>query len=120
MNRATILDTARQAVTTDRAATHGNAENGFALIGALWSADLGVTINATDVARLMVLFKAARAKANPGHADNWVDAAGYAACGGEIATAAPEHAKQHAHYLGLGETQGPSGDAPMKSGGVVG
>ena len=26
-----------------------------------------------------------RAKANPAHADNWVDGCGYLACGGEIA-----------------------------------
>lgn len=86
INRADILDTAKAHITKDRAATHGDAESNFTLIGALWSADLGVTITATDVARLMVLFKAARAKGNPAHADNWVDAAGYAACGGEIAT----------------------------------
>lgn len=85
MTRAEILNTALAAVTVDRAATHGNAENGFSLIGALWSADLGVQIGAVDVARLMVLFKMARAKGNPAHADNWVDAAGYAACGGEVA-----------------------------------
>ena len=27
-----------------------------------------------------------RDKANPGHADSWIDGAGYLACGGEIAT----------------------------------
>ena len=85
MKRAEILDAAKQAVTVDRAATHGNAEDGFALIAALWSADLGIALSAIDVARLMVLFKMARAKGNPGHLDNWTDAAGYAACGGEIA-----------------------------------
>ena len=89
MNRAAILDTAKTYVTKDRAAAHGDAESNFAMIGALWSADLGVTIRAADVARLMVLFKAARIKANPGNPDSWIDAAGYAACGGEIATALP-------------------------------
>ena len=88
MNRSEILGTAKSHITKDRAATHGDAESNFALIGALWSADLGVTIGAADVARMMVLFKAARAKANPAHADNWIDLAGYAACGGEIATQA--------------------------------
>ena len=90
MIRATMLDTAKQAVTVDRAATHGNAEHGFATIAALWSADMGIRFTATDVARLMVLLKIARAKANPGHADSWVDMAGYAACGCEIATEANE------------------------------
>lgn len=84
MTRAEILATASECVTRDRAATHGNAENSFERIAALWSADLGIPLDALDVARMMVLFKVARAKANPGHADNWIDMAGYAALGGEI------------------------------------
>jgi hypothetical protein len=35
---------------------------------------------------MMVLLKAARAKSNPQHVDNYVDAAGYAACAAECAT----------------------------------
>jgi hypothetical protein len=35
---------------------------------------------------MMTLLKLARAKANPAHADNWIDGCGYLACGGEIAT----------------------------------
>jgi hypothetical protein len=88
MNRADFLDTARGYVTRDRAAMHGRAENTFAAIAALWSADLGIPITPTDVGRLMVLFKMARAKGNPGHADNWIDAAGYAALAGELADGA--------------------------------
>lgn len=85
MNRAEILDHARQAITVDRAATHGEAEDCFGLIADLWSADLGVPLTAVDVARLMVLFKLARAKGNPEHADSWIDAVGYAAIAGEMA-----------------------------------
>jgi hypothetical protein len=91
MTRAEILDHARQAITVDRAATHGEAEDTFALIAALWSADLGVQLKAVDVARLMVLFKLARAKRNPGHADSWVDMAGYAAIAGELAGMSRSH-----------------------------
>lgn len=83
--RARVLDAARQAVTVDRAATHGDLEDSFGLIAALWSADLGIALTACDVARLMALLKVARAKGNPGHQDNWVDLAGYAACGGALA-----------------------------------
>lgn len=86
MTRAEILDAARQAVTVDRAATHGNAEDGFALIASLWGAYLGDEIGTADVASMMVLLKVARIQSNPAHADNWVDVAGYAACGGEIST----------------------------------
>ncbi|WP_181164673.1 DUF6378 domain-containing protein [Amaricoccus solimangrovi] len=86
--RAALLDQARDAVTRDRAATHGRAEDSFASIAALWSAHLGIAISAPDVAQLMVLLKLARAKGNPGHADNWIDMAGYAAIGGELGGAA--------------------------------
>ena len=89
MNRTDILDAARQAITVDRAATHGEAENTFGLIAAYWSAHLDCEVTAGDVAQLMVLFKVARMKANPGHADNYVDAVGYAAIAGELADPVP-------------------------------
>lgn len=85
MSRADILAQASRIVTKDRAATHGAAEDSFALIGALWSVWLGQPVSSVDVAVMMDLLKTARIKANPGHADNWIDKAGYAACGGEIA-----------------------------------
>jgi hypothetical protein len=78
MTRAEILDHARQAITVDRTATHGEAEDCFGLIA-------GVPLTAVDVARLMVLFKLARFKGNPGHADNATDMVGYAAIAGELA-----------------------------------
>lgn len=84
--RAEILDTARDAVTRDRAATHGPAERTFTAIAELWSVYLDMPVNDADVANLMILLKVARARGNPGHADNWVDIAGYAACGGELAS----------------------------------
>lgn len=86
MNRAEILDTAKQYVTVDRADTHGDAESNFGLIAAYWSAHLDAYVGAEDVAIMMTLMKLARAKAKPGHADNWIDGCGYLACGGEIAT----------------------------------
>jgi hypothetical protein len=86
MNRSDILDTAKQYVNVDRAGTHGDAESNFGLIAAYWSAHLDAYVGPEDVAIMMTLLKLARAKANPGHADNWVDGCGYLACGGEIAT----------------------------------
>ena len=87
MKRADILTTASEYVTTDRAATHGNAEDNFLRTAELWNAYLGVdNISATDVAVMLALLKVARIKQNPNHTDNWIDIAGYAACGGEIAT----------------------------------
>ena len=85
--RAAILDQARQAVTRDRAATHGAVEASFAQIAAIWSVRLGVPVTPAQVAILLVDLKTVRAWGNPGHADNWIDIAGYAACGGELAGA---------------------------------
>jgi hypothetical protein len=86
MKRAEILETARDYVTRDRAATHGDMERNFDLIAAYWSIHLDAEVTATDVAIMMALLKVARLKSNVGNADNWVDGCGYLACGGEIGT----------------------------------
>lgn len=85
MNRAEILDTAKEVITNDRQATHGSAEDNFGLIAAYWSAHLGRNIKPHDVAVMMTLLKLARAKSNPKHIDNWIDGCGYLALGGETA-----------------------------------
>lgn len=85
VNRAKILDTAKEYVTKDRAATHGDAERNFGLIAAYWSAHLNRNISPHDVAVMMTLLKLARAKSNPKHVDNWIDGCGYLALGGEAA-----------------------------------
>lgn len=87
LTRADILDVAKRAVTKDRAATHGALENSFAGIAAIWSARLGVTVTPAQVSIMMVDLKTVRAWGNPAHGDNWVDIAGYAACGGELSGA---------------------------------
>lgn len=84
-DRLTILDAAAQAVTVDRAATHGQPEDTFGAIARVWSARLGVTLRSDQVAVMLVDLKTCRAWGNPFHSDNWVDMAGYAACGGELA-----------------------------------
>lgn len=83
--RTRILNEAEIAVTVDRAATHGSAEDSFSQIAALWAARLGVPITSAQVAILLIDLKTVRAWGNARHADNWVDIAGYAACGGEVA-----------------------------------
>jgi ABC-type sulfate transport system substrate-binding protein len=85
VNRADILDTAKDFITKDRAATHGDAERNFGLIAAYWSAHLNKNIKPHDVAVMMTLMKLARAKSNPKHIDNWIDGCGYLALGGEAA-----------------------------------
>ena len=90
MNRADILNTARDCVTRDRAATHGEAEDNFTWIAGHWNwwlqdkLEPGASITPYDVAQMMVGFKQARAKGNPAFHDNAIDAVGYSALAGEI------------------------------------
>lgn len=87
MDKVSIIEAAHNAITKDRAATHGDAEQSFSKIADYWSAYLGWELTPFDVAQMMVLFKIARAQGNPNHADNFVDQVGYAALAGEIADA---------------------------------
>ncbi len=84
--RGDILDTAKKYVTKDRASDHGDMEDNFKMIADFWSTYLGVDVKTHDVGVMMNLLKVARIKSNPEHPDNWVDGAGYMACGGEIAS----------------------------------
>ena len=86
VTRGQVLDTAKEYVTKDRAADHGDMEDNFQRIAVYWNAHLGLIdfIKTKDVAAMMALLKIARIHSNPTHMDNWVDACGYMACGGEI------------------------------------
>lgn len=86
VTRTELLDQCKEIVTKDREAQHGNPEDSFHLIGCLWSAYLGVQVLPKDVAIMMILLKVARLTGNAQNADSWLDVAGYAACGCEIAT----------------------------------
>ena len=87
--RATILREAEQCVCGHREQDYGSPEDNFARIAGLWSAYLHAEISALDVAMLMALLKIARVKGGQTH-DSFVDLAGYAACGGEIAERSKE------------------------------
>lgn len=93
-DRAGILDTAKAYITKDRAATHGGAEDSFRIIAGGWQWYLDNRkpgpLDAVDIAIMMAIFKVARATTNRGHTDNWIDMAGYAGCGGEIAAQPPK------------------------------
>ena len=92
--RAQILDEAALCILNDRNAAHGEPEDTFPIITRLWDTYLsarGYTLHsgllqAHDVAAMMVLFKIARHSSNPKLRDNAVDAVGYAAIMGELAT----------------------------------
>lgn len=84
MTRKEILETAAKCVCGDREQDYGNPEHSFDTIARLWTAYLDYHFTSLDVAIMMALLKIARIKTGHGKMDNWVDLAGYAACGGEI------------------------------------
>lgn len=98
MKRAEILSAAEKCVCGQREQDYGTPENNFETIGLLWSVYLNAShpeytkafplngITAKDVAAMMSLLKIARI-ATSDNPDSYIDLAGYAACGGEIATA---------------------------------
>jgi len=88
--RSEILDTAKEYVTKDRAATHGDMESNLTTIAELWGVYLERHVDPSDVAVMMTMLKIARIKSNPRNADNWLDACGYMACGGELSADKPE------------------------------
>lgn len=89
MTRETILEAARNLVCGDREQDYGSPENNFQTIANLWIDYLQgkgypVDIEPQDVACMLALLKIARIATGHAKADNWIDLAGYAACGGEI------------------------------------
>ena len=82
--RSEILDTAKEYVTKDRAAQHGDMESNLTMIAKLWSVFLEVPIEPHQVGVCMTLLKIARIKSTPENADHWEDSCGYMACGGEL------------------------------------
>ena len=76
-----ILAEADRIINGDRQRDYGDRQQSFDAIASLWSAYLGVSVAATDVAHLMILLKISRATTggNTGKRDSYVDMAGYAA-----------------------------------------
>ena len=83
--RTHILEQADRCVTVDRNAQYGEPEDNFEIIAKFWSDYLGFGIDAHDVGIMMTLFKIARIGSGGIKEDNYIDAAGYIACAGEIA-----------------------------------
>lgn len=84
---ASILQTAKEIVSGSRNEQHGGIAENFTNIAALWGAYLGVKITPADVASLMELLKIARRRSGSHNPDDYVDAAGYAAIGGQLSEA---------------------------------
>lgn len=63
----------------ERESVHGDAAGTFERIASLWSVELGTPVTLAQVARMMILFKVARAGRGEFNPDDYIDAAGYAA-----------------------------------------
>lgn len=85
MTRTEILMAANKCVAGDREQDYGSPEHNFGRIADLWTAyKQEAVFSPTDVACMLALLKIARIASGHAKEDNWVDLAGYAACGGEI------------------------------------
>lgn len=84
--REEILDAAKRCVCGDREQDYGSPENNFQTIAELWSTYLHIPelLTPADVAAMLALLKIARISSGHAKEDNWIDLAGYAACGGEL------------------------------------
>lgn len=107
--RAEILQKAEELINGDRAQTYGPPEISFGRIADIWSA-MGYrkmspfpgethsdgpvykaeTLTDVDAALLLIGMKLARTVGGPEQMDNWIDLAGYAGLGAELATPRPE------------------------------
>jgi len=98
MTRQEILDQALQCVNGDRQQDYGTPEMNFLSIANMWNAYIARTgrryLDAKDVAAMLALLKIIRIASGHAKADNWIDLAGYAACGGEIEISALENAAE--------------------------
>lgn len=91
MNAQQIASRAAELVSGDREKTHGDKAVNFGNIARLWNAWLvnkdgprGHLLTGADVADLMELLKIARRASGEFNADDFIDAAGYAAIAGEL------------------------------------
>jgi hypothetical protein len=64
-------------IVDERAEHYGSGHENLTRIAALWSAYLGMEITASEACWMMVMVKASRAKVDPEHLDNYLDAHGY-------------------------------------------
>ena len=85
---ADTLRIAAEAVCGERNESYGSPVDDFSTQAEMISSYLSrtngyrVVVTASDIAAMMILVKLARQAHRP-KADNWIDAAGYAACGAQ-------------------------------------
>lgn len=98
MTRKEILEAAEKCVCGDREQDYGSPERSFRVIGQFWetylqekclvrkSGPIEAQVLPEDVAAMMCLFKIARIATGRFKEDSYIDAVGYMACAGEVAS----------------------------------
>lgn len=98
MTRKEILEAAEKCVCGDREQDYGSPERSFGVIGQFWetylqekclvrrSGPVEAQVLPEDVAAMMCLFKIARIATGRFKEDSYIDAVGYMACAGEVAS----------------------------------
>lgn len=90
MERAEVLKHAASLIDGDRAEQYRDAFDTHRAVGQMWDAilhhdDVDVPLDPPTVALMLICLKVIRAAKNPTYTDSWVDIAGYAALGAEMA-----------------------------------
>lgn len=81
-----LLEQAAHLVGEDRRHRYGDAGQVYEPVARLWSAYLETPVTAADVMALMALLKLGRHLGGNKTSDNYIDAAGYCALLGDLAT----------------------------------
>lgn len=90
MDRAKVLDTAKDLISGDRAENYGDADVSFGRIADGWNVIISQAltdqgyITSQHVALMMTWLKMSRILGSLNHSDSYVDAAGYLALASEI------------------------------------
>ncbi len=78
--RITTFDLAAETITHERESSYGPPLASFNRIAKLWSALLGIEIDAQQVAHMMILLKVSRLQTSPHDLDTLIDIVGYTRC----------------------------------------
>ena len=86
--RTRMLHQAEQLVNGDRNNAYGPPDQDFERTAIMWTTYMNGRriFEAHDVAAMMILLKISRLSWSANKTDNWIDIAGYAACGYDIIT----------------------------------
>jgi hypothetical protein len=95
MKALDVLERAISLIHGQRAKDYGDAKASFQRMADLVNPIIKKSdgkLTASDMALVMIQVKIARLQESPNHADSWIDIAGYAALGAQLAVTEPDKA----------------------------